>query len=363
MKREEVKKQIINSLPLQPHGRILTAPRTGKTAIAIELIKRNNPESILWCTPSKELANIGIIQEFHKWNASEYLQNLSTSTYDSLHKIKGYFEMIILDEDQVITENRLKNILNKEITYNYIITLSGTPAKTIEKNIIYQMLKLPVLCRIDINEAVDTKLLSDYNINVIQTRLSQSPITAGKKDHLFTTTEEKNYKWINDKTQEAIQDKMNKRTQFLIMKRRRTIADSPAKEYVARQLIKELKGRKMIFCSSIEQSERICDYVYHSKTSNKNLFDFIDEKIHTLGLVDAGSLGFTYKNIDHLIIVQVDSDNTGKTSQKICRALLKQEGKVPTIWIIELLDTQDTKWVESALSNFDNTKIKRIKYR
>jgi superfamily II DNA or RNA helicase len=363
MTRTEIKQQIIQNLPLKPHGRILIAPRVGKTAIAIDIIKVNNPKNVLWCTPSKDLATEGIIKEFHKWKESHLLSKVTTSTYDSLHKVKGHFEMIILDEDQVLTENRLKNIINREITYNYMVTLSGTPAKTYEKNILYQTLKLPVLCQIGINEAVDTNLLSNYTIQVIQTHLSNAPVKAGNKDNPFTTTEKKNYEYIDRVTNEAIEKRMDKKAQFLIMKRRRTIANSIIKEYIAKNLLKELKGRKMIFCSSIEQCERLCSHFYHSKSNSVALFDFIHEDIDSLGLVDAGSLGFTYRNVDHLIIVQVDSDNTGRTTQKICRALLKEEDKIPIIWIIKLLETQDEKWVQSALSNFDPTKIKYINYK
>ena len=96
--KSEIQKKIVDSLDLKPHGLLLLAPRIGKTRIIIDIIKKNNPKSILWVTPSAELATKDIPEEFSTWKAKKYVKNLQTSTWASLNKVKGDFDMIILDK-------------------------------------------------------------------------------------------------------------------------------------------------------------------------------------------------------------------------------------------------------------------------
>lgn len=62
-------------------------------------------------------------------------------------------------------------------------------------------------------------------------------------------------------------------------------------------------------------------------------------------------------------MVQADSDKNGTTSQKIARTLLEQKNYKATIWVLCLVGTQDEKWIESALENFDKTKVEYIRYK
>jgi hypothetical protein len=100
--KSEIQKEVVDTLDYQPHGRLLLAPRVGKSKIMIDLIKRDKPESILWVTPSAELADMnnfhdGIVSEFVKWRAKRYIKKLTTVTWMSLSKVVGYFELVILD--------------------------------------------------------------------------------------------------------------------------------------------------------------------------------------------------------------------------------------------------------------------------
>lgn len=360
MTRDDIRDEVINVLPLKPHGRIIAAPRSGKTAIAIALIKLNKPKSILWVTPSADLAQIGIVEEFNKWKAKSYIKKLTTSTYTSLDKVTGHYEMIILDEEQFVTWNNVANLLNQTLTYDYIISMTGTKAKTLEKQEIYDALDLPILYELDINSAVDMGLLSNYVIKVVEVPLSNTRmVESGNQKKRFLTSEKKNYEYL-DKLASSYNLFSDKK--FRIINRMRAIYNSPSKEYVLKYLSQHLKGRKMYFCSSIEQADRICSHTYHSKTNNKDLLKFINGEIDEISMVNAGTVGFTYKAVDHLIINQVNSDNVGSTTQKICRALLKQHNYDATIWIICLKGTRDEMWVESTLRNFDKYRIEYLSY-
>ena len=45
----------------------------------------------------------------------------------------------------------------------------------------------------------------------------------------------------------------------------------------------------------------------------------------------------------------------------MCRALLKEDDKIPNVIFIMLNNTKDVIWVEKALQRFDSSKINYIK--
>jgi superfamily II DNA or RNA helicase len=361
--KNDFQKNLLENIPTNPHGRFHLAPRIGKTKLIIDLIKRDNPSSILWVTPSSVLAETGIQEEFIKFKASKYLKKLHTITWKSLPLVFGHYDWIILDEEHLITENNSVNI-GETLTYNSIISMTGTPTKTKNKEILYERLYLNnILITLNITDAVNVKILSDYLINVVKIPLSKIKdvkIEVKSKNFSFFTSSYAQYQYYDKIAEEAIFK--NKNAKNTILKRMRLIYDSVEKEKVAIKLRNSLNTRKLIFCSSINQAERISPYYYHSKTSDKLLNAFLKEEINELALVNTGGTGITYKKVKDLIIIQADSDKNGSSTQKISRALLEEKNKIPTIWILCLMGTQDEIWVKEILKNFDNNKIKYIEH-
>lgn len=366
--KNRLQKEIVDGLEYKPHGRLLLAPRVGKTKVIIDLIKRDKPESILWVTPSAELADMdnmkdGIVSEFIKWRAKRYIKKLTTVTWMSLHKVIGFYDMVVLDEEQHITESNAANLINRSIDYINIISMTGTATRNKEKHFIYSKLKLPILVNLSINEAVDIGLLANYTVNVVDVPMGREKnIDAGNKTKRFKTDEVSQYNYLTSVVQEAIYQG-RKDTTFRILQRMRAIKDSPAKYEAAKYILSTLKGRILIFAATIKQAENLCQYTYHSKTDNTDLLKFKNGEIDRIALVNAGGTGHTYKEVDHLFLVQADSDKNGLTSQKISRSLLQQKNYKATVWILSLLQTQDEKWVKSALKRFDESKINYINYK
>lgn len=360
--KTKIQKMIVTSLPLNPRGRLLLAPRIGKTKITIDVIKKNKPKSILWVTPSAKLANEDIPKEFDTWNAKKYLKVLTTVTWKSLDKIKGHFDMIILDEEQFATVNNVANLLNGTLNSTSLISMTGTQSKTFIKNEIYKALRLPMLYEMTINEAVDIGLLANYIIKVVYVSMGfEKNIKAGSKDKPFLTSESAQYKWLDKVAEQAIEEG-DKMTKFKVLARMRAVHNSPSKLLLAKAMNQGLKGRKMFFCASIKQAESISEHVFHSKSKKIDIQRFIDGEINEIAMVNSGGTGWTYKEIDHLIMVQADSDKNGATSQKIARTLLQQKNYKATIWILCLKGTQDLIWLDSALDSFDREKVEFYEY-
>lgn len=349
--KEEEQQIIIDSIPSRPHGLLLIAPRVGKTKIAISLIKRDKIKKVLWVTPSTKLRDVDLPEEFKKWKALKQLKSVTFICYSSLAKHVGKYDYIILDEYQSITEANWEPIFKGRIGYKNILGLSGTHPKDPIKQALLEILKLPIIYKMNIEKAINKNLISDYTIRVVNCSLNNvdKDIKAGNKVTTWYQTEKEAYSYLCKIVHQS----------FGGIRRMRFIYDSKTKEDTAKKLIAKLSGRKLVFCSSIAQSERLGkDKVYHSKTSKDMLNNFLEYEIDELYCVKAGGVGFTFKGIDHLVLIQTDSDKKGDTTQRISRALLSQEGYIGNIWIICLEDTKDKEWLQEALKEFDKDKIK-----
>ncbi len=356
--KSKIQAEILTYLDFRAHGRLLLSPRMGKTKMILDIIKRDKPMSILWVTPSKQLAKKDIPEEFKKWGAEDFISSLTTSTWMSLKNVKGFFDLVVFDEEQYVTSNNLARFFDCSLTYGNIISMTGTATKDKKKLELYELLSLPVLFKFDINEAVEKKVLSDYEMNIVKVPLSKKQnYSGGSKKKPFKTSEEKQYEYLN-KIAEAALSKRDKSVTFKVRNRTNFIKNAPSKTKAVQDLLSTLTGKILIFAGSIPQSEMLCKHTYNSKTDDTDLNRFKAGEIDRIAMVKAGGIGSTYKKIDHLIIVQADSDKNGSTSQKITRTLLEQGDYKATIWIFCLHKTKDKVWVKSTLENFDKNKIK-----
>jgi len=362
--KNELQKEVVSSLKPGESGRLILAPRIGKTKMIIDLIKRDKIQGkILWVVPTSKLATEDIPEEFDKWKAKRYKKQLETVTWKGLAKVTGNCGLIVLDEEQFMTENNAKTLINGELSADTIISMTGTESRSKEKKELYVKLKLDVLYKITINKAVDIGLLSNYKIKVVMVDLDDKKNIKveykdkqTKVDKSFMTSELKQYEYQCRKLE-------RNSTKFGVMMRRQIIGNSPSKLGAAKYIINSLGGKKLIFAVNIKQAEDLCDYVYHGKSDDADLKKFVSGEITKIAMVNKGGTGYTYSAIDNLIMTQVDSDNNGLTSQKIARTLLKQKDYQATIWIICLKDTQDEIWLESTLQSFDKSKIEYIEFK
>jgi superfamily II DNA or RNA helicase len=350
------------------YGIIEIPPRVGKTRIGIltiESLEKSLGRSIqvLWITPEAALRDKDIPADFKKFGAEDKLKNVLISTWRGLTKIKGYFDFIIADEYQFMTENNSLNLFNGEITWSKMIAMSATPPKDYFKRIRLRSLGLQTIVKMDLDYAVDKELISDFNIKVVKFDLS--PMDKVKHDRFTKVIDDTITN--NKKCQEEILStgKSNLRMQnvdFTIYGRANLIYQSAERINAIRKL-KNLLGQKrgLIFTPYKKDAEALGPY-YHSssgKIGKSNYEDFRDKKINQLFLVKAGGVGHTYEGVQFVIVGQVTKDKTGITTQNWGRGLVN-DGAPVEIYVLCARDTVEEQWLVKALEHVNKDKIEYL---
>lgn len=361
MSRNEIQKKILDSLPETTHGLLRLAPRVGKTKIGIDIIKKEKPKKVLWVTPNTKLRDEDIPAEFKQWKATSYLKRTDIICYASLANHTGNYDKIILDEYQDLTQANVEPLLKGKITYGTILGLSGTHPKHKEKQDLYDKLGLKSLVEMSIDEAVESGLIAPYKIKVIELRLDNKNknIVAGSKTKTFMQTEEARYSYLT----RLINSKMfsgQPVPQFFYINRMRFLYNLKSKHEFVKKFISKLKGRTLTFTGSIAQAEDLCKHTYHSKTTDEDLQKFMRGEIDSLACVNAGGVGYTYRDVDNFVVAQVNSNGKGDSTQKIARSLVLQEGYVATIYLFCVIGTVDEDWVKKVLKDFDSNNVEYI---
>ncbi len=101
--------------------------RTGKTLTALQTAENYKAKNVLFLTKKKAIKSIE-----GDYNTFGFTFNLTVINYESLHKIEGNFDLIILDENHGNAAYPKPSKRTREIKLRYsrlpMIMLSGTPA-------------------------------------------------------------------------------------------------------------------------------------------------------------------------------------------------------------------------------------------
>jgi superfamily II DNA or RNA helicase len=139
----------------------------------------------------------------------------------------------------------------------------------------------------------------------------------------------------------------------------KAMMDYPTKEAYAKGLMRNIGDQCIVFANTQAQADRMCKHSFHSKNSSSedNLQLFSDGRIDKLSCVLQLSEGVTIPNLKQGVIMHAYG-NERKSAQRIGRLLRLNPSETATCHILCYKNTQDVKWVNSALSTFDQDKIK-----
>ncbi len=278
-------------------------------------------------------------------------------TFTNISSIKKHttnkYDVLIFDECHTYSENQAKHLLEIIDKTETVIGLSGTISKDTQSKL-WQNFNLEPLVHYHSKQAIQDGLISDYSINVLTVPLDITVKTKNNKGKLVTEKQQYDaYSYVIDKLKRE-----NKPSMFLALQRNRILQGSISKIKKLKELISK-PGRFIIFTGLSKVADSLGIPSYHSKSKDdKNINDFLNQKIDKLALAVTGGIGVSYKDLDGVILSNFTYDSQ-ETSQILARALmLDYHDKIANVYIISSDEPAELKKLKATLEDFDQTKIK-----
>jgi hypothetical protein len=359
--------------------------RTGKTLTALQIAKNVNAKSVLFLTKKKAIQSI--LSDF---SALNYNYELEVTNYESLHKIKGNYDLVVLDEAHSIgafPKPSIRTKLLKQMFFNTkLIYLSGTPASESYSQWYHQFW---ISRNSPFKEYVNFyKFAKDYvNPNLIYTTYGQSNDYSKAKDelikikinHLLHKFTQQDAGFENVIVKKNIFIEMKPVTYSLINKLKKDkiipgktetiIADSGVK-LMSKQhqlasgtiifdsgntgiidnskaiYIKEnFNGKLAIFYYFKQELEMLLDVFGNNATTDLNEFNTSDK--HFIGQQYSSAMGINLSKADKLIYLNFGFSGTNFV-QSLDRLTIKERKETEVFFILakNTLDLQILKVIE-----------------
>lgn len=329
--------------------------RFGKTRLGIMVMQALKVKRVLILYPELNIKNAWET-EFEKmeWKPEEVVY----STYLSVGKYtEEKFDLIIGDEIHKASENALFNLDGLLQGNERFLGLSGTYSDKTEQEL-WDFCRLRITHTYDTEDAIEDKIVANYEVTVVTFSLDDVSLYLKKtKTKQWMTTETKELAYLNKVLENA---KMSHRDmKFPALNRMRFINKCPSLKKTTQILMHHLKDKRyLLYGADTEFIDGLGIPTYHSKNMPKdNLRKFQEQEIDQLGLVQLASQGVTFKNLDTVVITNINS-NSENLFQKLGRTLLQEGDKVSQIYIL-CSDLQfQKKWLEASLKGIPREKIK-----
>ena len=325
--------------------------RVGKTRVGCKIAKELNAKNVLILYPfdtikkawEDEWVKIG-------WKP----ENITYSTYLSIKKVINKYDIIFADEIQKASDAKLE-ILNELLDINdNFLGLSGTySSQTVED---LKNCGLTISQTYTTEQAIIDGIVSDYEVIIKTYKLDdKKQIQKKGKNGDYYTTEAKHLKTLSNRIINASGSSIK----FARLNRMRFINNNESLKKVCLKLIKQLENKRfLLYGADTSFIDDLEIPTFHNKNIKKNHLElFLNQEIKHLGLCQLANQGVTFEKLDTIIVTNINS-NSENLFQKLARSLLLEEGKKSKIYIIVSEEAFQMKWLNQALENVPNNKIK-----
>jgi type I site-specific restriction endonuclease len=340
------------------YGILHLCPRFGKIRTSINILKEFSKNAkVLISYPDNKIKQ-SWLDDFETLGYDN--PNITFTTHLSLKKyVDKLFDLVIIDEVHLLSEAQIDVCQELFHKNEKVLGLTGTLSRD-TKNNLSDLLALNVVADYPLEKAIEEGIIVDYQITVVTTPLEN--ITKQQFGNKVKTEKQQfdGYTWVINKMQQERKD-----TMFLRLARMRIIQSSLAKKNLTKKIIqKHLDERMLIFCGVTKMADDLGIPSYHSKSSEKKLFqEFAEGKGNHMAVVKIGNTGITYKPLNRVVINYFDS-NSENLAQKIqrCTAMeYNNPDKKAKIYILSSNEDVELRWLQKALEFFDRDKITFVK--
>lgn len=360
----------------------------GKTKQALDILKRHIKklnQGILIVIPRNVLIE-SWKQEFKKWGMEKYLLSVTFTTYVSLPKHEGKWDMVIFDECHHLSDRCREALTNFDI--KRAILLSATVKRDMkdELNEVFDNL---ISYKIKMKEAIDNEVLPDPRVFLLPLTLDakyptesiwknpkgKEPVVEVPWATRWSAIKQKVYKvriycseyhyhqdlcsqieWHKNRYMRTRNEALKAKWLKLAGDRLKWLSD---KKMATMQILKEhfKNERVLLFCNSIEQTEVLGNCINSKfKSSLTTLEDFNKGKINQISAVNMLNEGCNLVNCRIGIYGNLNSSEI-IVKQRLGRILRHKD---PIIIIPYYKNTREEELVEKMLEDYNPELVKTI---
>lgn len=348
-------KRTIEGFNTDCRGILDLCPRFGKCRVAIKIFRKlgKNPK-VLIAYPNVAIKE-SWIEEFEKTGYDP--SNITYTTHLSLEKHVGKkYDIVVLDEIHLLSDRQMDTLHDVvDLDNDKVLGLTGTLSSWTERTL-GKRIGMNVIARYSMAEAIEEGVITDYKITI-----KQVPLDNKTKIQYKTAIRTEKEQFAAYSSVITKMESQNRDTFYLKLARMRIIQNSLSKLRATKDLLKKFsKERVLVFCGLIKISEKLGCPVFHSKSTDQNVFDNFSRGIgNHLAVIKIGNTGVTYRPLNKIIINYFDS-NSENLAQKILRCMAMEydtPDKKADIWIVCSDEAVEQKWLKKALEFFDPKKI------
>lgn len=353
----------------------------GKCKVAIEILRNKKIEaSILVVIPKLVLIN-NWKDEFVKWGSGDLLPQVTFTTYISLKKYtESTFNAVVFDECHHLSDAAFNAA--KKLTWHNSVWLSATMSDRF--GYIEQLVAQPYfLKKISVRQAINQEVLPDPKVYLMRMKLDNTvadqlieqntdikaePVEVAWRDR-FKYFGRRDVRYNIRCTQQQYLENLNSSIDYYrkdFMKNRKPAVKnywlrlcsqrlnylSTLKEDLVRFMLSKLGDeRSVVFCSSIEQSQRVCAYSINSKEtgSAQLLLDrFNNGEINQISTCNMLNEGVNLVNCRYGIYVALNSSEV-LIKQKLGRLLRHAN---PVLMIPFYVGTREEEIVKEMVQDY-----------
>ena len=384
MTRDDIKEEI---LKIENNNILIElSTGTGKSFMAIQLMKKYNPKSLLIIVPRLVLID-NWKAELNKFKASRFIPRITFSTYVGLNKhLNKSFDFCVCDECHHLSDRSLEFL--ETIKRDRNILLSATVTRNMLYTLSYNFKDL-YHYKIGLKETIDSGILPDPKVILIPLKLNTgipteciwknpkgleptievpyalrwSAIKQKKFKVRIYCTEQQYYNDLSDTIEWYKKKAISTRSEAIKSKWLKLCGDrlkwlSDKKTNILLQLEEKLKDERVLtFCNSIEQASLFNNSI-HSKDKNSlnTLAKFNQGRINHITGINMLNEGINLNNCKICIFGVLNSSDI-MIIQKTGRALRHEE---PVIIIPYYVGTREEELKDKMLENYNPELIETI---
>ena len=371
--RDDEQRKALNAWARQGFvGSVIAGTGFGKSRVGVLAVEHAliNKGDALILVPTVQLQE-QFVEEIAKW-AVEYT-NVEVICYQSAYKLKGlHYSIVVCDEIHLGLSSEYRKFF-KYNTYDKLLCMTATLPEELEYKDLLEKLA-PTAYKITLDKCVQLGIVSPYTITCVPVTLTADEKVAYKKANNSFVQWKYMLGQFNafESAQEIMRnknatagDKQKAVMFYRAIRMRKQIVDfAENKINKFTEIYEENKDKRiLVFGGANDFTDKLCNSIapnamsYHSKKTKKQkelaLESFKDKTINVLCSTKALNQGFDVPDANMGIICGITSKSLSMI-QRVGRLIRFKEDKIGNIIILYVADSQEEKWLKSAVKNLKN---------